>query len=101
MEVCEYGVLDFQVEGALPVDFLREMGINVSGDYGFSVAKEFTLNTGTVDFADFILNAEARGIRLKVQIEGEMLALKYRKTTCGYSLFMIFLRILFGVRLQY
>ncbi|MGB0418403.1 MAG: DEAD/DEAH box helicase [Opitutales bacterium] len=83
VEVCEYGVLDFQVEGALPVDFLREMGINVSGDYGFSVAKEFTLNAGTVDFADFILNAEARGIRLKVQIEGEILALKYRKTTCG------------------
>jgi superfamily II DNA or RNA helicase len=83
VEVREYGVLDFQVDGAVPIDFLREMGINISGDYGFSVAKEFTLNTGTVDFAEFIVCAENRGIRLTVQIEGETCALKFRKTLCG------------------
>lgn len=81
-EIRDLGNLDFQIDGPMPTEFLRAVGVTLPSSYGFSVVREFSLNVGEVDFANFLAEAKAHEIVVSVGISGENMPLELRKSPC-------------------
>ncbi|MGJ8639912.1 MAG: SNF2-related protein [Opitutaceae bacterium] len=82
MEVREFGNLDFQISGEVPQEFLRSVGVSLPSNYGFSVAREFSLADIEKNFADFIAKAKKANIPIMVGISGDTQRLEMRKQAC-------------------
>ena len=82
-EIRELGNLDFQIQGTMPADFLRVVGVTLPSSYGFSVVREFSLNVGEVDLADFLAEANVHGIVVQVGISGENQKMVLSKGVCS------------------
>ncbi|MGC6424354.1 MAG: SNF2-related protein [Lentimonas sp.] len=81
-EVREFGNLDFEIHGEVPHDFLRSVGVSLPNNYGFSVAREFSLGDIDKNFTDFLSKAKAASIPVMLGVSGESVALELRKQAC-------------------
>jgi superfamily II DNA or RNA helicase len=82
-EIREQGNLDFQIQGSLPADFLRSVGVTLPSSYGFSVVREFSLNLAEVDLAHFLAEAKAQEVVVQVGISGDNQKMELRKELCS------------------
>jgi superfamily II DNA or RNA helicase len=80
--VREYGHLDFQIHGEVPHAFLRSVGIALPNNYGFSVAREFSLVSAQTSLAKFLSTAKAEQIPVLFGVDGEQRTLQMSRATC-------------------
>ncbi|MFT4901065.1 MAG: superfamily II DNA or RNA helicase [Lentimonas sp.] len=81
-EIRELGNLDFQINGPMPTDFLRSVGVTLPSSYGFSVVREFSLNVNELDFAQFLSEAQTQEITVMVGVFGDNQPLELHKSPC-------------------
>ncbi len=81
-EISEFGQLEFQIHGEVPQDFLRAVGVTLPNSYGFSVARDFTLDNVDESLPKFLARAKKDGIPVVVGVSGETKPMQMKQSAC-------------------
>jgi len=81
-DITDGGSLRFEIEGPIPSDFLRSVGITLPNDFGFYGMRAFHLGDPERELEAFARGAEARGVGLFARVDGQKRALALGPKDC-------------------